>query len=116
MSFRSVIRLPKLPLESVTRSTVAGLDRGNFTQPESSGPAVALALNHTACAVMYTCEYWPGTLPVAETLVREEQPASSASSSTEAPNERRVGRGIPILRTCSVEPEIMAQVPPRRNA
>ena len=56
-SFRSVASVPREPSWSATRSTVVGVDSGNCCQPESSGPAVALLLNHTACAVMYTCEY-----------------------------------------------------------
>src|SRR3981081_2719745 len=70
-----VTRLPRLPPDSVTRSTVAGVDRGNLTQPPSSGPAIALVLNHTSCAVIHTCEYCAGVLPVTDTLVRVEQPA-----------------------------------------
>ena len=67
-----------MPPSSATRSTVVGVERGNFVQPESSGPAVALLLNHTAWVVIYTCEYCAGALPVCDTSVREEHPASRA--------------------------------------
>src|SRR5260370_41273106 len=71
------MRLPRLPPDSVTRSTVAGVDRRNFAQPPWSGPAVALVWNHTSWAVIQTCAYCAGVLPVTDTSVRVEQAASA---------------------------------------
>src|SRR3979490_2199457 len=69
--------LARLLPDSVTRSAVAGVDRGNLTQPPSSGPAIALVLNHTSCAVIHTCEYFAGVLQVTDTSVRVEQPTTA---------------------------------------
>src|SRR5580658_3332308 len=68
--------LPRLPPPSATRSMVVGVDSGNFAQPLSSGPAVALELNHSSCVVIHTCEYCAGVLPVSDTSVLDEQPTS----------------------------------------
>src|SRR5258708_34315953 len=100
-SFRSVTRLAKFPRVSVTRSTVTGVDSGNFFQPASSGPALALALNHTACAVTYTCVYSAGLLPVADRLVRVEQPASAAVSAASDRASRAVRERLMEVPACA---------------
>src|SRR5215472_18530224 len=69
--------LPRLPPFSATRSTVLGVDRENLAQPPSSGPAVPLVLNHTACTVTHTCEYCAGVLPVSDASDLVPQPTSS---------------------------------------
>src|SRR5215469_1421001 len=74
---RPLSMLPRLPPFSATRSTVLGVDRENFSQPPSSGPAVPLVLNHTACTVTHTCEYCAGVLPVSDTSDLVPQPTSS---------------------------------------
>src|SRR5262245_35460888 len=72
--------LPRLPPFSATRSTVLGVDRENLSHPPSSGPAVPLALNHTACTVIHTCEYCAGVLPASDTSDLVPQPASAPPS------------------------------------
>src|SRR5215469_4503733 len=68
--------LARLAPFCATRSTVLGVDSGNFDQPPSSGPAVALVLNQTSWNVTNTCEYCEGVLPVSDTSVLAEQAAS----------------------------------------
>src|SRR6516165_4032538 len=72
--------LPRLPPFSATRSTVLGVDRENLSQPPSSGPAVPLVLNHTACTVTHTCEYCAGVLPVSDTSDLVPHPTSKPPS------------------------------------
>src|SRR5215469_2736537 len=74
---RLLAMLPRLPPFCATRSTVLGVESGYLFQPLSSGPAVALPLNHTSCTVTHTCEYCGGVLPVSDTSVLVEQPPSS---------------------------------------
>ena len=83
---------PRVPFDSVIRSMVTGVFNGNFPHPLSSGLAFAFVLNHTSCVVMNTWVNCEGVLPVAETLVREEQPENAAHSASRAPpvNANRV--------------------------
>src|SRR5262249_32705079 len=82
---RSLAISPRVPFDSVTRSTVTGFFSGNLAQPESSGLALALVLNHTSCVVMYKCVNWNGVLAVAETFVRAAQPANAAQTASATP-------------------------------
>src|ERR1700730_16802723 len=82
---RSLAISPRVPFDSVTRSMVTGFFSGNVPQPESSGPAFVFVLNHTSWVVMYTWVNCEGVLPVAETLVREEQPENAPHSASRAP-------------------------------
>jgi hypothetical protein len=57
-------------------SIVTGVLSGNLFHPVSSGPAVALVWNQISLTVTKTCEYCAGILgilPVADTLVLDEQ-------------------------------------------
>jgi hypothetical protein len=57
----------------LARSIVTGVPSGNLFHAVSSGPAVALVLNQISLTETKVCEYCAGTLPVADTLVLDEQ-------------------------------------------
>src|SRR4029077_21024258 len=98
---RPLARLPRLPPFCATRSTVLGVDRGNLAQPPSSGPAVALLLNHTSCTVTHTWEYRAGALPVSDTSVFVEQAASTPPNPQTAARSAICRRGVvPIPVRC----------------
>src|ERR1700729_567873 len=99
MRFRPVTMLPRLPPLSATRSTVAGVESGNFSQPPSSGPAMALVLNQSSCVVIHTCEYCAGVLAVTDISVRAEQPAREQARPADAtikPAGERLFMPIPV--------------------
>src|ERR1700724_4407209 len=87
-TFSPVTMLLRLPLLTATRSMVVGVESGNFAQPPSSGPAVALLLNHSSWVVTHTCEYCGGVLPVSDTSVRAEHAASRQPSRQRGPGAR----------------------------
>ena len=56
-SFSCCANCETVPSVSAARSIVCGVASGNFCQPVSSGPAVALVLNQTSSALTQTCAY-----------------------------------------------------------
>ena len=83
---------------------MVGVDRGNFAQPLSSGPAVALLLNHSSWVVIHTCEYCGGVLPVSDTSVRAEHAAKTYEQDKRAESG---GQAVIHASPCAVRGTMM---------